>query len=68
MNNPCMNCTNRYPACSCHCDKYAEFRQDFDKRKAWLIEQNQKDYAFYNRPFMKIGKATREHRGYKNVK
>lgn len=44
-NAPCGDCKERYFGCHSHCDKYSEFKKDWEKRKQWLKSY----YAFDTR-------------------
>ena len=34
--SPCMDCTERYPACAGHCDRYKDWKQRLDETKKKL--------------------------------
>ena len=60
INSPCLNCPDRRPACSSKCDKYTQFRVEFDKQKEWLKTTKSNYYIFHNRPYLHTSKSSRE--------
>lgn len=58
--NACKDCPDRYPACSAHCPKYAEYRAELDKKKEYLNMARDRNYPQHNRPFLHKSKSARE--------
>jgi hypothetical protein len=58
--NPCKDCPNRHCACSSTCEKYAEWRKEYDAEKKWLQDNKYRFSTTHNKPFLRNSKSDRE--------
>ena len=40
---PCLDCPDRYPACHDHCDRYKEWKEIHERKRAAAREQKQSE-------------------------
>mgnify|MGYP007004264932 FL=1 len=64
MTNPCKGCSDRHCACSTTCEKYLEWRKEYDEKKEWLKENKYRFSTTHNKPFLRNSKSDRERKGY----
>lgn len=55
---PCMGCEDRYPACHGHCEKYKEWRAEFDAKKAEGMKIYELNYGLASQRINGHNKAT----------
>lgn len=51
---PCKGCADRFCACSSTCEKYAEWRKEYDAEKKWLQDNKYRFSTTHNKPFCAI--------------
>lgn len=56
----CHGCTERYPACHDHCDKYKQEKQKWEDEKTLIIQNKSKDDQFYDYKRKKYKKYARQ--------
>lgn len=54
VGNCCHGCTDRYPACHDHCEKYLEARDKWIKEKKAIYESSESDRIFDRYHFRRI--------------
>ena len=47
MKGPCKECTERHTACHDTCEKFAQWREEHEKAKAWLRKENENIICTY---------------------
>ena len=44
---PCLNCPDRYPACHDHCDRYKEWKEIHERKRAAARDQDEHEIVSY---------------------